>query len=361
MNNNSTGIYIGMDVSEKSIELFALSADNKTESKGKLVNNPAKVKAFLAGLSNTSKLTVALETGTHSPWLSKMLEEHGCKVLVGHARKLRAIWGDDHKCDQRDAEMLARMARADQKLLHPVKHVSQEARAEQAVIKARDVLVKTSTMLINHLRGTLRSFGISTSGITADSMDKKIMPLIPKELRPALKGVVEQLKSIRKKIKEYDKKMTDLCKSHPETKIFQQINGVGPVTALTFALIIADPGRFGNSRRIGGYIGLAPKRDQSGATDKPLGITKAGNGLLRKSLIQSANYILGAFGTDCELKRYGMRIAAKGGKIAKRKAKVAVARKLAVTMWRLWMDKAEYDPFYKENQRLKKKAARTAA
>ena len=187
------------------------------------------------------------------------------------------------------------------------------------------------------------------------------MPLIPKELRPALKGVVEQLKSIRKKIKEYDKKMTDLCKSHPKTKIFQQINGVGPVTALTFALIIADPGRFGNSRRVGGYIGLAPKRDQSGATNKPLGITKAGNGLLRKSLIQSANYILGAFGTDCELKRYGMRIAAKGGKIAKRKAKVAVARKLAVTMWRLWMDKAEYDPFYKENQRLKKKVARTAA
>ena len=127
MSKYSTGMYLGMDVSEKTIELFALSADNKTEEKGKLANNPAKVKAFLDGFNDTSKLTVALETGTHSPWLSKMLEEHGCKVLVGHARKLRAIWGDDHKCDERDAEMLARIARVDPKLLHPIKHVSKKA------------------------------------------------------------------------------------------------------------------------------------------------------------------------------------------------------------------------------------------
>ena len=361
MNNNSTGIYLGMDVSEKSIELFALSADNKTESKGKLVNNPAKVKAFLVALKNTSRLTVALETGTHSPWLSKMLEEHGCKVFVGHARKLRAIWGDDKKCDQRDAEMLARIARMDPKLLHPIKHVSQEVRAEQAVIKARDVLVKNSTMLINHLRGTLRSFGISTSEIPTTSIHSKIMTLVPKELRPALEGVVKQLKELRTEIKEYDKKLTKLCKKHKETKILQQLNGVGPVTALAFALIIADPRRFSSAGRVGSYLGLTPKRDQSGDVDKQLGITKSGNGMLRSHLVKAANYIMGPFGIDCELRRYGERIAAKGGKIARRKAKVALARKLAITMWRLWIDEAEYDPFYKEHQRQKKKASRKAA
>jgi transposase len=361
MNNANTEMYLGMDVSEKSIELFALSADNKKESKGKIENNPAKIKAFLADVKNTSRLTVALETGTHSPWLSKMLEEHGCKVLVGHARKLRAIWGDDHKCDQRDAEMLARIARMDPKLLHPIKHVSQEVRAEQAVIKARDVLVKTSTMLINHLRGTLRSFGISTSEIPTTSMHSKLMPLIPKDLRPALRGIVKQLKEVRTEIKEYDKKLTELCKKHKETKILQQLNGVGPVTAITFALIIADPRRFSSAGRVGSYLGLTPKRDQSGEVDKQLGITKSGNGMLRKHLVKSANYIMGPFGVDSELRRYGERIAAKGGKIARRKAKVAVARKLAVTMWRLWINEAEYDPFFKEHQRQKKKAARVAA
>ena len=290
-----------------------------------------------------------------------MLEEHGCKVLVGHARKLRAIWGDDHKCDQRDAEMLARIARMDPKLLYPIKHVSQEARAEQAVIKARDVLVKTSTMLINYLRGTLRSFGISTSEIPTTSMHSKLMPLVPKDLRPALRGIIKQLKEVRMQIKEYDKKLTELCKKHKETKIFQQLNGVGPVTAITFALIIADPRRFNSAGRVGSYLGLTPKRDQSGEVDKQLGITKSGNGMLRSHLVKAANYIMGPFGVDSELRRYGERIAAKGGKIARRKAKVAVARKLAVTMWRLWIDEAEYDPFFKEHQRQKKKAARVAA
>jgi len=143
MNNSSSGIYLGMDVSEKNIELFALSADNKTESKGKLINNPEKVKAFLSSLKNTSKLTVALETGTHSPWLSKMLEEYGCKVFVGHARKLRAIWDDDQKCDQRDAEMLARIARMDPKLLHPMSlcHKVQKMHIKLSVQALRQLMV----------------------------------------------------------------------------------------------------------------------------------------------------------------------------------------------------------------------------
>jgi len=214
-------------------------------------------------LKNTSKLTVALETGTHSPWLSKMLEEHGCKVFVGHARKLRAIWGDDKKCDQRDAEMLARIARMDPKLLHPIKHVSQKVRAEQAVIKARDVLVKNSTMLINHIRGTLRSFGISTSEIPTTSIHSKIMTLVPKDLRPALEGVVKQLKEVRMEIKEYDKKLTELCKKHKETKILQQLNGVGPVTAIAFAFT-------------------------AGASDANITTNNDNNGMITKSLVLSS-------------------------------------------------------------------------
>ena len=136
-------------------------------------------------------------------------------------------------------------------------------------------------------------------------------------------------------------------KAYPETLTLREITGVGPVTALAYVLTLEDPTRFNKSRDVGPYLGLTPKRDQSGKTDKALSISKAGNTYLRRLLVGSAHYILGPFGPDCDLRRYGTRIASRGGKAAKRKAVVAVARKLAVLMHQLWKNKATYDPFYK--------------
>ena len=117
---------------------------------------------------------------------------------------------------------------------------------------------------------------------------------------------------------------------------------MGPITALCFVLVIEDPARFARAREVGAYLGLVPKRDQSGAVDKRLGISKAGNAYLRRLLVSAAQYILGPFGPECDLKRRGMELAERGGRGAKQKAVVATARKLAVVMLALWQNQEDY-------------------
>jgi len=280
---------------------------------------------FLGNFGNMKKLTVAMETGTHSPWMSEMLENCGCKVLVAHARSLRMIWDSDRKCDRRDAEMLARMAKSDPKLLNPVKHRSRECRRDLAVIKARDILLRTSTTMINYIAGTLKSFGVKIDRINpADSPDG-LLKSLPRELVPVLSGVFRHLKALAKEIRRYDKQIEKLCEKYPETEKLRQVGGVGPLTALAFVLVVSEPERFRNGRRLASYLGLVPERSQSGESDEQLGITKAGNGLLRRYLVQASNYIMGPFGKACDLRSFGMRLASRGGKTARRKAKVAVA------------------------------------
>lgn len=360
MNKCSTGIFIGMDVSEKSITIYALPSNNENGKETVIANDASVINKFFDQSGEMGNLTVAMETGTHSPWMSELLESRGCKVLVGHARALRMIWGSDHKCDGRDAEMLARIAKADPKLLNPIKHRSMDSRKDLAVIKARDVLVKSSTMMINYMRGILKSFGIKNEEIKTADFSDGILKLIPRELIPALTGVVQQLKHVKKEIKRYDKMIDKLCKKYPETEKLRQVSGVGPLTALAFVLIITDPNRFPCGQRLASYLGLVPERKQSGETDEQLGITKAGNGLLRRYLVQASNYIMGPFCKDCDLRTFGTRIASRGGKIAKRKAKVAVARKLAVLLRKLWISDEAYVPDYKmqkrKNRNLKKVA-----
>jgi len=133
---------------------------------------------------------------------------------------------------------------------------------------------------------------------------------------------------------------------YPETELLRAIKGVGPITALAFVLILEDPERFSKSRQVGSFIGLTPSRDQSGEIDKQLRITKAGNPLLRRLLVGAAQYILGPFGEACDLRRFGLKLSARGGKNAKRRAVVAVARKLTVLLYRLWRHGEIYGPLY---------------
>lgn len=349
-----------MDVSEKNITIYVLPSDKDDGKKLEISNDASTINAFFDECEDMGNLTVAMETGSHSPWISELLESRGFKVYVGHARSLRMIWKSDDKCDGRDAEMLARIAKADVKLLHPVKHSSRKVRVDLAIVKARDVLVRISRTLINHTRGTLKSFGIKSDEISAVNFPDEVMKIIPRELRPALEGVAKQLKHLRKEIKNYDRKLEKLCNDYPETKKLRQVGGVGTLTALTFALVVTSPERFQNGRRLASYIGLSPARSQSGETDKQLGITKAGNGLLRRYLVQAANYIMGRYGKDCDLRSFGLNIASRGGKIAKRKSKVAVARKLAVLLRKLWLSGDDYQPDYKARKRKLKKLKKAA-
>ncbi len=361
MINNNTELTIGMDMSDKKSEVCILDAEGNVVNRGSVINNMDELHTFFTPFPNPSKILIAMETGTHSPWISSYLVELGFNVLVGNSRKLRAIWASEKKNDKRDAEMLARMARFDKKLFHPIRHRGKKSQSMLAVLKARDILVKSRTMLITSVRGTLKSMGVRIPKCSTNCFGEKVMDMIPKEQQFGLLELLDTIKMLSKKITIYDGKIAMLSeKEFPETKIFSAITGVGPITALAFVLIIEDPKHFKNSRDIGPFLGLIPRQDQSGEIDKQLGISKAGNELLRRLLVQCAQYILGVFGPDCDLRRFGKVIEARGGSSAKKKAIIAVARKLGVLMHHLWANNKKYDPLFNANKKKKKHIQKAA-
>ncbi len=214
-------------------------------------------------------LHIAIEVGTHSPWVSRLLEECGHEVLVANARKVRLIYGDKRKNDKLDAENLARLARLDPKLLYPLKHRGENSQAHLALIRSREALVGSRTQLINHVRGAVKSFGARLPKCSACSFHKKkVAEHLPKELMPALGPLLETIGELTARIREYERKLEEIAKEHyPETGILRQVGGVGVLTALSFVLILEDPSRFKKSRAVGAYLGLVPGEDRSGESD----------------------------------------------------------------------------------------------
>jgi transposase len=212
------------------------------------------------------------------------------------------------------------------------------------VAKARDVLVRCRTKLINQARGMVKAFGERLPKCTAERFHRIAMPHVPKPLRPALKPIFGTLAELDKQIKAQDEMLARVGKRYPELEALTQVNGVGLLTALVYMLTVDDKTRFDKSRMAGAFFGLRPKKDQSGDSDKQLRITKPGDVFVRRLLVSSANYILGPFGTDSDLRRWGLELAKRGGKNAKKRAKVAVARKLAVLLHRLWVTGEAYEP-----------------
>jgi len=351
MGKYNTGLFVGMDVSDKNIKVYTLTGREEVGAKADVANTRESLNAFAASFPEPSKVRIAMETGGHSNWLADFLRSKKLDVTVADARKLRAIWGSEQKCDDRDAEMLARLLRADPKLLNSVKVKDREARDALTMVKARDCLAGLRTKLINTIRGLLKSEGVSSSEIDAGSFGVKVRQIVPKTLLGALKPLIDEIVRLDSSLKDFDKKILRLRKEFEGCEAVSQIKGVGPVTSLTFTLTVGDPERIKSGGRLASYIGLVPRRNQSGETDRQCHITKAGSLLLRKYLVQAAHYVMGPFGDrDCDLRRFGERIAARGGKNAKRRAIVAVARKLAVLMLKLWKTGGEYDPQFSINK-----------
>jgi transposase len=341
------GTTIGMDLGDKTHEVCVLDAEGKVILRKEIVNTGESVKKFFKDYKD---VLVVMETGTHSPWVSRVVEGMGCEVLVGNARKLRMIWMANNKSDVRDAEMLARIGRMDRALLYPVHHRSEEAQQDLAIMKARDALVSVRADLVNHVRSTVKGTGHRINKCSTEAFARRAKESIPEGLRAALLPVIEAIEAISEQIRSYDKEIATLIEQrHPEAKRLSQVPGVGPVTSLGFVLSLEESGRFKKSRSVGAYLGLTARRDQSGQTDKQLRITRAGDAYVRRLLVGCSHYILGAFGPDCDLRRFGLKLAARGGKNAKRRAIVAVARKLGVMLHRLWVTGAEYDPDYRKN------------
>jgi transposase len=347
------GTTIGMDCGDKTHQVCVLDSTGNVVKRVQITNTKESVVKFFGMYKGA---LVALETGTHSPWISGELEVLGCEVLVGNARKLRAIWTAKNKSDVHDAEMLARIARVDRKLLYPIRHRGKESQEDLALLKGRDILVTVRTSLVNHVRSTVKTTGNRIAKCNADTFGQRALEDLPSGLLPALLPVIKEIEALTVRIRAYDKKINRLIeKRHPDAKRLSQVPGVGPLTSLGFVLSLEDPKRFKKSRSVGAYLGLTTKRDQSGQTDKQLRITKAGDEFVRRLVVGCSHYILGAFGPECDLRRFGQKLAARGGKNAKRRAVVAVARKLSVLLHRLWVTGAEYDPDYCKN-RVKKVA-----
>jgi transposase len=336
----------GLDLGDRYSYLCLIDQHSgEVVEEGRLRTTPEALRRRFA--SERPPMRVAIETGTHSPWVSRLLEECGHEVLVANARKLRLIYANKRKTDEVDAENLARLARLDPKLLYPVRHRGQDAQAHMAMIRSRQALIGCRTQLVNHVRGAVKSFGHRLPKCPARTFHKRASEHIPEALLPALEPVLEQIASLTERIRQYDRKLVAISKDHyPETALLCQVEGVGALTALTFVLTVGDPNRFEKSRSVGAYLGLVPASDKSGDKDPQKRISKEGDEMLRKLLVGSAHYILGPFGSDSDLRRHGEKIASRGGKNAKKRAVVAVARKLSVLLHRLWVTAEVYDPLY---------------
>jgi transposase len=339
----------GLDIGDKYSYLCLIDqADGEVIEEGRLRTTPEALRRRFA---SERPLRIAIEAGTHSPWVSRVLEEYGHEVLVANARKLRLIYANKQKTDQIDAENLARLARLDPKLLYPLRHRGEGSQAHMALIRSREALVSTRTQLVNHVRGTVKSFGHRLPKCPARSFHKRASEHIPEALWPALGPILEQIGSLTERIRDYEHQLETISKEHyPETDLLRQVEGIGPLTALTFVLTLEDPYRFERSRSVGAYLGLVPATDQSGDRDPQKRISKEGDQMLRRLLVGSAHYILGPFGSDSDLRRHGEKIASRGAKNAKKRAVVAVARKLAVLLHCLWVSGEVYDPLHNSHR-----------
>jgi transposase len=345
-------ITVGLDLGDRySYLCFLDTQSGEVIEEGRLRTTPEALRRRFC--SEQWPLRIAIEAGTHSPWVSRLLEQEcGHEVLVANPRKTRLIYTNRRKTDEIDAENLARLARLDPKLLYPLKHRGEHSQAHLAIIRSREALVSARTQLVNHVRGAVKSFGSRLPKCPARSFHNKAPEHIPEALWPALGPILETIGSLTERIREYDRQLEAICQEHyPETELLRQVEGVGVLTALTFVLTLEDPYRFEKSRMVGAYLGLVPARDQSGDRDPQKRISKEGDEMLRRLLVSSAHYILGPFGSDSDLRRHGEKIASRGAKNAKKRAVVAVARKLSVLLHRLWVTGEAYDPLYNTHQR----------
>lgn len=337
--NNDTTVTIGCDVGDRRTFICEILPDGELR-RCSIRTTRAAMRAHF----ERPPAHVVLEVGSHSRWIAALLAELGHRVSVANPRELQLITRSSNKTDENDAEKLARLGRADVTLLRPIQHRGADAQADLAVAKARDALVATRTKLVNHVRGTVKSLGERLPKCNADSFARTTRDMIPAVLKPALAPIYATLDALDEQIKEHDRTLKSLAEKYTDVDVVSQIDGVGLITAIVFVLTIGDKTRFTESRMVGAYLGLRPGKSQSGSSDPQMRITKCGDPFARRLLVNCANYILGPFGKDCDLRRWGQTLCKRGGSNARKRAKVAVARKLAVLMHRLSITGEVYEP-----------------
>jgi transposase len=342
---------IGLDLGDRWSFYCVLDEAGKIIVEQKVPTTPEGMKQTFARIPRS---LMALETGTHSPWVSRLLTELGHQVIVAHAQKVELITKSSRKDDRHDARTLARLARIDPELLGPVRHRSAQAQIHLTVIRARAELVSARTALVNAARGLVKSFGQRLPKCGTQQVSRDLAAGLSTELREVLQPLLQEIESLNERIQEYDQRMEKIAKeSYPQVVLLKQVKGVGTQIALTYVLTIEDPYRFAKSRQVGCFLGLRPGRRNSGESEPQKKISKEGDRYLRTMMVQGAHYILGPFGADSDLRRWGLKLAERGGKNAKKRAVVAVARKLAILLHRLWVSGEVYEPLRNSQQAMR--------
>lgn len=335
------GMTVGLDLGDRYSHYCLLNEECEVVEEGRIQSTEA---AFRRHFEGEPRLRIALECGTHSPWISRLLKKLGHQVIVANARKIPAITGSESKNDRNDAELLARFAAHDPKLLSPVQHRSLERQQDLNLIQVRSTLVRARTMMANALRGLVKSAGGRLPACSTESLPARAKVAIPPALKAVALPLLQQIALLNRQIDALDRQIEKLAKKYPEIAVLRSAPGVGPVVAAAYVLTLDRPDAAAN-RSAGAFLGLRPRQSQSGESDPQRRISKTGNSYLRSLLVQSAQYILGRFGPDSALRRWGLKLASTGGKRGKKRAIVAVARKLAVLLHSMWRSGKHFQPF----------------
>ena len=333
---------IGVDLGDKMSKYAILNEEGVAVEEGSFRNNADSIAKHFG---KRGKARVALEAGAQSAWIAREFAQLGHEVIVANARELKWITSSDTKNDRNDAVKLARLARADRNLLAPVEHRTAEQQAELAVIRARDALVRSRSLLVNTARSLAKGFGLRLPASITHTFGARALALLSENLHTALSGLLEQIDLLSLKISDYDQRIGKVAAQHPEVERLASVPGVGTLTAAAFVLTLGRKERFLHSRDVGSLLGLRPRQKQSGERDPRLGISKSGDPYLRKLLVQCAHHILGHWGKDSSLRQWGL--AKRDGASGKKRAVVAVARKLAVLLHRMWTTGEIFKPFPK--------------
>lgn len=340
---------VGLDLGDRTSREYEVGAGGERVTEATIATTRPGLTRYFA---QRAPCCVVLEVGTHSPWVSRELTALGHDVVVANPSAMFGARRRRKRNDRLDAEFLARQGRADRQLLYPIQHRTLAAQQHLELLRARDQVVQVRSKLINHVRGAVKSLGGRLSRCSAEAFAKRAAGELPVELQPAVTPLLELVTELTRRIAGYDRQIAEtIAHAYPVAQRLQQPAGVGPLTALAFVLLVEDPTRFAKSRDVGAYFGLVPRLDESSASQPQLRISKAGDEFGRRLLVSAAQYILGPFGPACDLRRHGEAIAVRGGTNAKKRAVVAVARKLAVLLHRLWVSDRPYEPDHQRHRR----------
>lgn len=334
---------VGFDIGDRRIEVCVVSLrGGRVRRREKVATEREAVESWLRC---EPRSRIVMETGTHAPWIARAAQSAGHEVIVADARTVKLITESMKKTDRRDAELLARLGRSDMALLRPAHVRSEATQRQRAMLRLRDALVRARSLQINALRGVMKTDGRRLPACSAEAFPRTAWEAMDAGWRALALPSLQAIFRLSRQIRQYDRQLEEIAaRDHGEAVArVGQVAGVGTLTALAVVLAVEDPRRFKSGRQMSAYLGLVPRRSQSGEKDPNLGISKEGDAYARRLLVSAAHYVLER-GPDTDLRRWGLALQARWGPKTRKRAAVAVARKLAVLLHRLWVDGSKYEP-----------------